>query len=408
MNSSAAHRGGTSCKRGVSFSRTLSAESEIPGNFASILPAVGSGTVRQSRPVDVGIVERMKIAQVAPLMESIPPKFYGGTERVVSYLTEELVRQGHDVTLFASGDSRTAATLHATVPAALRLNPGVKDALAYQVLQLEEVRRRAHEFDVVHFHSEYLHFPLIRALGLTNAVTTMHGRLDLPDYRPLFTAFCDAPLVSISASQRAPLEQCNWVGTVHHGLPDSVCRFNAAPRGDYVAFIGRISPEKRADRAIEIARRAGFKLKMAAKIDAVDRVYFQEQIAGMMAEPHVEFVGEVGEKDKQDFLGNARALLFPIDWPEPFGLVMIEAMSCGTPCVAWRAGSVPEIIVEGKNGFIVDSMDDAVAAVHHATQLDRSIVRGCFEKAFTAERMTRDYLEIYRSLIARGNNRVAA
>lgn len=349
----------------------------------------------------------MKIAQVAPLMESIPPQFYGGTERVVSYLTEELVRHGHEVTLFASGDSQTAASLHATVPAALRLNPAIKDP-AYQVLQLEEVRRRAHEFDVVHFHSEYLHLPLIRALGLTNAVTTMHGRLDLPDYRPLFTEFCDAPLVSISASQRTPLDQCNWVGTVHHGLPDSVCRFSPVARGDYVAFIGRISPEKRADRAIEIARRAGVRLKIAAKIDSADRAYFQENIERLIRGPHVEFVGEIRENDKEDFLGNARALLFPIDWPEPFGLVMIEAMSCGTPCVAYRAGSVPEIISEGKNGFIVDSVDDAVAAVHQCVRLDRAVVRSCFEKAFTAERMTRDYLEIYRALIARGTNRAAA
>jgi glycosyltransferase involved in cell wall biosynthesis len=350
----------------------------------------------------------MKIAQVAPLMESIPPKFYGGTERVVSYLTEELVRQGHEVTLFASGDSKTAASLHATVPAALRLNPAVKDPLAYQVLQLEEVRKCAREFDVVHFHSEYLHFPLVRELGLTNAVTTMHGRLDLPDYRALFTAFCDAPLVSISASQRAPLPECHWVGTVHHGLPASVCRFNPAPRGDYLAFIGRISPEKRADRAIEIARRAGIRLKIAAKIDSVDRAYFEREIAGLIDPTYVEFVGEVGENEKEDFLGNARALLVPIDWPEPFGLVMIEAMSCGTPCVAWRAGSVPEIISEGRNGFIVDSLDDAVAAVHHAAQLDRTGVRACFDKAFTAERMTRDYLEIYRALIARDTNRAAA
>jgi glycosyltransferase involved in cell wall biosynthesis len=401
----------TSCKRDVSFSRSLSAESEASGIVARTLPAgtnAASGTVRQSIRNNLEIFDRMKIAQVAPLMESIPPKFYGGTERVVSYLTEELVRQGHEVTLFASGDSQTAAILHATVPAALRLNPAIQDPLAYQILQLEEVRRRAHEFDVVHFHSEYLHLPLIRALGLTNAVTTMHGRLDLPDYRPLFAEFCDAPLVSISASQRTPLGQCHWVGTVHHGLPDSVCRFRPVARGDYVAFIGRISPEKRADRAIEIARRAGVRLKIAAKIDSVDRVYFQESIAGLIRGPHVEFVGEIGENDKEDFLGDARALLFPIDWPEPFGLVMIEAMSCGTPCVAWREGSVPEIISEGRNGFIVDSLDDAVAAVHHSARLDRAVVRSCFEKAFTAERMTRDYLEIYRALIARGTNRAAA
>jgi glycosyltransferase involved in cell wall biosynthesis len=350
----------------------------------------------------------MKIAQVAPLMESVPPKFYGGTERIVSYLTEELIRQGHAVTLFASGDSQTAAVLHAAVPFALRLNPAIKDPLVYLVLQLEEVRKRAHEFDVVHFHSDYLHFPLTRALGLTNTVTTMHGRLDVPDYPALFDAFCDAPLVSISESQRAPLRQCNWVGTVHHGLPDSVCRFKPIARGDYVAFIGRISPEKRVDRAIEIARRAGIQLKIAAKIDPADRAYFQTKIAGLIGGPHVEFVGEIGERDKEEFLGNARALLFPIDWPEPFGLAMIEAMSCGTPCIAWREGSVPEIIIDGRNGFIVDSLESAAAAVHQSARLDRAVVRACFEAAFTAERMTRGYVEIYRALIARGSNRAAA
>jgi glycosyltransferase involved in cell wall biosynthesis len=350
----------------------------------------------------------MRIAQVAPLMESVPPKFYGGTERIVSYLTEELVYQGHDVTLFASGDSRTSASLNATVPVALRLNPAVRDPLVYMVIQMEEVRRRADEFDIIHFHSDYLHFPLVRALGVANTVTTMHGRLDVPDYRALFARFLDAPLVSISASQRAPLDQCNWVGTVHHGLPAGVCRFNPVSKGDYVAFIGRISPEKRVDRAIEIARRAGIRLKIAAKIDSADRAYFTEHVKALMDQPFVEFVGEIGESEKSDFLGGARALLFPIDWPEPFGVVMIEAMSCGTPCISWRAGSVPEIIVEGRNGFIVDSMDAAVAAVHRSAQLDRSGVRECFEKKFTAERMAQDYVEIYRALIARGASKVAA
>jgi glycosyltransferase involved in cell wall biosynthesis len=350
----------------------------------------------------------MRIAQVAPLMESVPPRLYGGTERIVSYLTEELVRQGHDVTLFASGDSRTSASLHATVPAALRLNPGIRDPLAYMVLQLEAVRRHAREFDIVHFHSDYLHFPLVRALRLQNTVTTMHGRLDVPDYRPLFDAFCDTPLVSISASQRAPLAQCHWVGTVHHGLPPQVCRFTPTAQGDYVAFLGRISPEKRVDRAIEIARRAGIRLKIAAKVDAADRAYFHERIEALMSEPHVDFVGEIGESDKGDFLGGARALLFPIDWPEPFGLVMIEAMSCGTPCIAWNAGSVPEIIIEGRNGFIVESMDAAVAAVHAAARMDRAVVRACFEQKFTADRMARDYLNIYHALIARGASKGAA
>ena len=352
----------------------------------------------------------MRIAQVSPLTESVPPQLYGGTERIVSYLTEELVRQGHNVTLFASGDSRTAAHLHATTPTALRLTASVHDPVAYAVLQLEEVRRQASEFDLVHFHGEYLHFPLIRAMGLTNCVTTTHGRLDLRDHRRLYDEFRDLSLVSISDHQRQPLAQCNWVGTVHHGLPPHLCPFVPdKPHGDdYVAFLGRISPEKRADRAIEIARLAGVNLKIAAKVDKADAAYFRSQIEPLLAQDHVEFVGEIGDSEKADFLGRARALLFPIDWPEPFGLVMIEAMSCGTPCVAWRAGSVPEVITEGRSGFIVDSIEAAVAAVHKAANLDRAGVRACFEQRFTAERMTRDYLHIYQSLLARKSGKVAA
>jgi len=350
----------------------------------------------------------MKIAQIAPLAESVPPKAYGGTERIVSYLTEELVRQGHEVTLFASGDSVTRAELHATVPKALRLLPSVKDPWPYAALQLEEVRARADEFDVLHFHWDYMHLPLMRALGLGNIVTTMHGRLDLDGYPALFDTFSDAALVSISEQQRRPLPRCNWVGTVHHGLPSEVCRFEPQSRGDYLAFLGRISPEKRADRAIEIAGRAGMKLKIAAKVDAADARYFRESIEPLLAHSHVEFVGEIGERDKCDFLGQATALLFPIDWPEPFGLVMIEAMSCGTPCIAWRAGSVPEIISEGTNGFIVDSIDSAVAAVHKAGTLDRHAVRANFLQRFSAERMTRDYLAIYRHVAERHLGKVAA
>jgi glycosyltransferase involved in cell wall biosynthesis len=350
----------------------------------------------------------MKIAQIAPLAESVPPQKYGGTERIVSYLTEELVRQGHEVTLFASGDSTTRAELHASVPTALRLNPEVRDPWPYAALQLEQVRSRAHEFDVLHFHCDFHHFPVIRALGLGNAVTTMHGRLDLPDYRELFDTFSDAPLVSISEQQRLPLTQCNWAGTVHHGLPQGVCHFEGHSRGDYLAFLGRISPEKRADRAIEIAARSGMKLKIAAKVDVADRKYFEQTIEPLLTQPHVEFVGEIGEREKCDFLGHAAALLFPIDWPEPFGLVMIEAMSCGTPCVAWRAGSVPEIINEGSNGFIVDSIDDAVAAVRQAKLLDRRAVRTVFQQRFSAERMTRDYVDIYRRVARRRRNRAAA
>jgi glycosyltransferase involved in cell wall biosynthesis len=350
----------------------------------------------------------MKIAQIAPLYESCPPKLYGGTERIVSYLTEELVRQGHAVTLFASGDSVTRAELHATVPAALRLDSRVKDPLAHAVLQLEQVRERADEFDILHFHSDLIHFPLTRALRMGNTVTTLHGRLDLAEYRPLFDAFCDAPLVSISHRQREPLPHCNWIGTVHHGLPATICRRVARPRGDYVAFLGRISREKRVDRAIEIAARARMKLKIAAKVDNADREYFEEHIEPLLDQPHVEFVGEIGDREKSDFLGHARALLFPIDWPEPFGLVMIEAMACGTPCVAWRAGSVPEIIEEGRSGFIVDSIDGAVAALRATDSLDRAQVRDCFQELFTAERMTRDYVEIYRRLLSRRPRRAAA
>jgi glycosyltransferase involved in cell wall biosynthesis len=352
----------------------------------------------------------MKIAQVSPLTESVPPRLYGGTERIVSYLTEELVRQGHDVTLFASGDSRTAAALHATTPTALRLTPSVADPLAYTLLQLEQVRARAHEFELIHFHGEYLHFPLIRAMRMSRCVTTTHGRLDLPEHRVLYGEFTDMALVSISDHQRRPLTGCHWMGTVHHGLPPQLYPFVPATRqrGDYLAFLGRISPEKRADRAIEIARRAGVKLRIAAKVDKADAAYFHSQIEPLLSHDGVEFVGEIGDSEKPDFLGNARALLFPIDWPEPFGLVMIEAMSCGTPCIAWRAGSVPEVITEGRSGFIVDNVESAVAAVHQAAELDRAVVRECFEQRFTAERMTRDYVEIYRALLAHGTGKIAA
>ena len=350
----------------------------------------------------------MRIAQVAPLTESVPPRLYGGTERIVSYLTEELVRQGHAVTLFASGDSRTAAELHSVTPTALRLTPSIRDPSACVALHLEAVRQRADEFEVIHFHTDFTHLPLVRALGLSNVLMTLHGRLDLPEYLPLFEEFQEVPLVSISDHQRAPMPRKRWIGTVHHGLPMNVCRFNARPRGDYVAFLGRFSPEKRPDRAIEIARRAGVRIVMAAKVDEADRRYFREHIEPLLSQPHVEYVGEICENEKCDFLGNARALLFPIDWPEPFGLVMIEAMSCGTPCVAWNAGSVPEIIQEDASGYIVDSIDSAAAAVHHAMRLDRRGVRACCEQRFSAERMTRDYLDLYRRMASRKSGRVAA
>lgn len=351
----------------------------------------------------------MKIAQVAPLIESVPPQMYGGTERVVSYLTEELVRQGHDVTLFASGDSQTKARLVATVPQALRLNPSVKESLPYSVLQLEHVRQRLDEFDVVHFHSDYIHLPLARSLASDRTLTTMHGRLDLPDYQALFAEFRDTPLVSISDHQRTPMPGANWVGTVYHGLPPTVCRFRPQPRGgEYYAFLGRISPEKRPDRAIEIAARAGVKLKIAAKVDAADQEYFRARIQPLLTQPHVEFIGEITELEKPRFLGNAQALLFPIDWPEPFGLVLIEAMSCGTPVIAWRAGSVPEVVDHGVSGWIVDSVEAAVDAVRRVPLLDRREVRARVDDRFCVERMARDYLNLYQRIATGKIDRVAA
>jgi glycosyltransferase involved in cell wall biosynthesis len=347
----------------------------------------------------------MKIAQIAPLAESVPPRLYGGTERVVSYLTEELVRLGHDVTLFASGDSQTGARLVACAPRALRLDPRVRDALPHHLLMIERVRRHAHEFDVLHFHVEHVHLPLFRPLA-RKSVTTLHGRLDLPDLPALYREFDDMPLVSISDAQRRPLSYATWVGTVYHGLPEPVCPFNPVPRGQYLAFLGRISPEKGVERAIEIARRAARPLRIAAKIDPAEEGYWRSRVAPLLSGPLVDFLGEVTEEDKPAFLGNAVALLFPIDWPEPFGLAMIEAMSCGTPVIAWPHGSVPEIVEHGVTGFIVDSIEEAVAAVHEAPRLDRAQVRRRFEERFSAARMARDYLSVYRSL-ARRKDRAA-
>jgi glycosyltransferase involved in cell wall biosynthesis len=343
----------------------------------------------------------MKIAQIAPLFESVPPKLYGGTERIVSYLTEELVRQGHDVTLFASGDSRTAARLVPCRPEAMRLDPTVRDWVPHFMPMLDQVRRRADEFDVLHFHIDFLHFPVIRPIA-GRTVTTLHGRLDLPDLQPLYREFSDVPLVSISRDQRRPMPPVNWAGTVHHGLPATLYPFYPFPEGDYLAFLGRISPEKRPDLAIEIARRAGIRLRIAAKVDRADEAYFREVIEPLLDDPLVEFIGEVGEGEKAAFLGNARALLFPIDWPEPFGLVMIEAMACGTPVIAFRRGSVPEVIDHGVSGWIVDDLDGAVEAVYNVGRLNRLQVRRRFEQRFTAERMARDYVAIYERLASGG------
>jgi glycosyltransferase involved in cell wall biosynthesis len=340
----------------------------------------------------------MRIAQIAPLCERVPPKLYGGTERIVSYLTEELVRQGHEVTLFASGDSKTSAKLVPCCDRALRLNPSVKDTLPYHIIMLEEVRKRADQFDLLHFHVDFLHAPMVRQLAV-RTLTTQHGRLDLPDLAPFYGVFRELPLVSISNNQRRYLPHANWVGSVHHGLPRDLLPFKPRPSGGYLAFLGRISPEKGPNRAIEIAARAGMPLKIAAKVDRVDQAYWDQFIHPMVkAHPNVEFIGEIDEHEKAAFLGDAAALLFPIDWPEPFGLVMIEAMACGTPVIALRRGSVPEIVEEGVSGFVVDTVEQATAAVRRIPSLDRAKVRNAFERRFTAERMTRGYLEIYRGL----------
>jgi glycosyltransferase involved in cell wall biosynthesis len=340
----------------------------------------------------------MKIAQISPLMESCPPQLYGGTERVVSYLTEELVRQGHDVTLFASGDSVTSAKLEVCCERALRLDSTVTDPIPDHLIMLDKVRSMAGQFDVLHFHVDILHYPLaIDFAGRT--VTTMHGRLDLPELRKVHAAFPGFPLVSISNDQRLPMPPVKWAGTVHHGLPGALLPFNPAPKGGYLAFLGRISPEKRPDRAIEIAVRAGAKLKIAAKIDKVDQEYWTNVIEPMVASSrNVEYVGEIGESQKAEFLGNADALLFPIDWPEPFGLVMIEAMSCGTPVIAFRRGSAAEVIDDGVSGYLVEDVPQAVDAVRRLPALDRAQVRETFERRFDIERVAREYVRVYRTL----------
>jgi glycosyltransferase involved in cell wall biosynthesis len=340
----------------------------------------------------------LKIAQVAPLTEAVPPKLYGGTERIVAYLTDALVNAGHEVTLFASGDSRTKAVLEPIVPQALRLDPAVKDPYACLFLMLERVRRRAAEFDVIHWHIDYFGYPLIRMLH-TPSITTLHGRLDLPELQPLYEVFDDIPVVSISNAQRKPLPAAHFVETIHHGLPTELLPAGSG-NGGYLAFLGRVAPEKAPDAAIRIAAMAGMKLKIAAKVDRVDEVYFNEEIKPLLAHPHVEFIGEICESEKAEFLGNAAGLVFPIAWPEPFGLVMIEAMACGTPVIAFRNGSVPEIIEHGVTGFVVDDEAEAEAArcARHIGDLDRSRIRAEFERRFSATRMAQDYVGLYRRL----------
>jgi len=346
----------------------------------------------------------MRIAQVAPLYESCPPRLYGGSERVVSYLTEELVRQGHEVTLFASGDSCTAATLEPGCEVALWRDESVKDPLVYHLMMLDRVRRRAADFDIIHCHTDYLHLPFLAECS-EKTITTVHGRLDLPHLHAISRAFPMLRLVSISDAQRQPMPWANWQATVYHGLPRNLHRLGDSG-GGYLAFLGRIAREKRPDRAIEIALRAGMPLQIAAKVDPTDRAYFEREILPMLQDPLIEFVGEIGEADKGAFLGEAAALLFPIDWPEPFGLVQIEAMATGTPVIAFRGGSVPEIIEEGVTGFIVDDIESAVAAIPLAKALDRRVIREEFERRFSDERMTRDYLAIYGELLQRGSGAI--
>jgi len=345
----------------------------------------------------------LKIAQIAPLYEAVPPRLYGGTERIVAHLTDALVELGHEVTLFASAEARTRATLVPVRDRAIRLDPrALKSDLAAHLSMLHELHKRRDAFDVLHFHVDLVHFPFFAACA-GQTVTTLHGRLDLKDLPEAYARWREYPLVSISEDQRTPLPDANWLATVQHGIAPELYRFTAVPEEPYLAFLGRISPEKRPDRAIAIAKRSGLRLKIAAKVDAADAAYFREVIEPLLDHPLVEFVGEIGDHAKSAFLGNAKALLFPIDWPEPFGLVMIEAMACGTPVVAWRRGSVPEIVDHGETGFIVETEDEAVAAVERLHLIDRRVVRDVFERRFTANVMARNYLQLYWRLYADTN-----
>lgn len=339
----------------------------------------------------------MRIAQIAPLIESVPPRLYGGTERIVSYLTEELIAQGHDVTLFASGQSITSARLVPCCDEALR-KKGVRDPIPYHMTMLDKVRAMASQFEVLHFHIDQFHFPLFRDLA-DRTLTTLHGRQDLPDLEHLYAGFPDMPLVSISNAQREAIPDANVLGTILHGLPRNLHTPTLNPRGGYLAFLGRISPEKGADQAIAIANAVGLQLKIAAKVDCADEAYFRSEIEPLLDRPGVEFIGEIGDTQKCSFLGDARALLFPVDWPEPFGMVMIEAMACGTPVLAYRRGSVPEVIDDGITGYIVDSFEEAVCKIGSVLSLDRGQVRRRFDDRFSASRMARDYTDIYRKLI---------
>ena len=338
----------------------------------------------------------MRIAQISPLWESVPPKLYGGTERIVSYVTEELVQQGHEVTLFASGDSTTAARLHAICPQALRLNTGIFNRDAPLIMLLERAFGTLDEFDVIHSHLDFLGFPLARRCPVP-VLTTLHGRLDLPELEPVYREFMEMPLVSISDAQRRPIPWANWAATVHHGLPRDLYTFHPEP-GRYLAFLGRISPEKRPDHAIEIAKRAGMPLRIAAKVDPADRDYFRAEIEPLLDHPLIEYIGEITDVEKDDFLGEAYALVCPYDWPEPFGLVLIEALACGTPVLAYRRGSIPEVIEDGVTGYVSDSLNGMAAAVSQVSRLDRARCRQAFEDRFTVERMVRNYVTIYEQI----------
>lgn len=346
----------------------------------------------------MSINSKLNIAQVAPLYESVPPKLYGGTERIVSYLSDALVDQGHKVTLFAAGGSVTKARLIPTYHVGLRLGQS-KDPLAMHILQLQEVIERAHEFDIVHFHTDYLHYPVSRLLNL-NTVTTLHNRLDIPELKHIYSKFLDMPVISVSNAQRYPLPMTKWVDTIHHGLPKNLYR-QGNGEGDYVLFIGRISPEKGLHHAVEIAAQANMKIKVAAKIDEANLYYYEKKVKPLLKLEHVEFVGEVGEAMKGELIGNAKALLFPIEWPEPFGMVMIEALACGTPVIAYRNGAVPEIITHEKTGFIVTSQEDAVHALRQIHKIDRNVCRQEFESRFDAARMAQNYVTVYNQLIKR-------
>ena len=358
----------------------------FPGNRSTLLFTLGDYKVT------------MKIAQIAPLIESVPPRLYGGTERIVSYLTEALVGLGHDVTLFASGDSITSAELTPCCTRALRLDPTAGDTIPHLILMIDKVWERAREFDILHFHIDLFQFPLFRSLA-TRTLTTLHGRQDLGDLKPFYSRFGEMPLVSISNDQRKPIPHANFVATIHHGIPPDLHR-PSFKQGSYLAFLGRISPEKRPDRAIRIARAAGVPLKIAAKVDKVDEDYFRNDILPLIDGPDVEFIGEINEREKTKFLGEAAALLFPVDWPEPFGLVMIEAMACGTPVLAFRCGSIPEVIEDGVTGKVVNSEEEAIAALPEILSYDRRAVRQRFEERFTATRMAKDYVSTYRQLRA--------